>query len=341
MAVLFLMTVLLTVLGSPGGIPGKAIANVTTQRTFPDPELDPPVPANLGYLVKQIGDRVYWVTDGVYNAMFIVTRAGVIVVDAPAFLGDNLTKAIRDVTQKPVRWVIYSHAHSDHIGTANQFAGATIIAHQDTLTELRRINDPRRPLPTVTFDRQYTLHAGEKIVQLDYKGPNHEPGNIFIWLPQDRVLMMVDIIWARVNIFKNLSQSVDIPGFIEAHDEILRYPFKVLVTGHLGLAEPQDVVVQRELVGDIIRGAAQALQDIQVSTIAQQLGSNDPVKITDSYFNELSNQCANQVLAKWSDRLYGMQYWTKDHCYTMVQSLRFDYNFFGGPILPAIQREYP
>ncbi len=54
----FLITVLLIVVSSPEVIPGKAIANpVATQRTFPDPELDPPVPANLGYLVKQIGDR--------------------------------------------------------------------------------------------------------------------------------------------------------------------------------------------------------------------------------------------------------------------------------------------
>lgn len=122
----------------------------------------------------------------------------------------------------------------------------------------------------------------------------------------------------------NLSLSIDIPDFIKAHNQILSYPFRLLVTGHLGLAEPQDVAIQRELVGAIIRSAAQAMQEIDIATIAQQIKPSDPVSLFDTYFNELSNRSAGHVLAKWSDRLYAMQDWTQDHCYTMLQSRRFD-----------------
>ena len=59
---------------------------------------------------------MYWVTDGSYNTMFLVTDKGVVAVDAPPSIGKNYLKAIAEVTNKPVTYVIYSHAHLDHIG---------------------------------------------------------------------------------------------------------------------------------------------------------------------------------------------------------------------------------
>ena len=93
----------------------------------------PPIPAK-GYLVQQIRDHLYWVTDGGYNTMFLVTDKGVIAVDAPPTLGKNYLKAIAEVTNKPVTYVIYSHAHIDHIGAAGMFPrNATYIAQEDLL----------------------------------------------------------------------------------------------------------------------------------------------------------------------------------------------------------------
>ena len=61
--------------------------------------------------------------------MFMVTDKGVVAVDAPATIGNNYLKAIAEVTTKPVTYVIYSHAHIDHIGAAGIFPkNATIIS---------------------------------------------------------------------------------------------------------------------------------------------------------------------------------------------------------------------
>jgi glyoxylase-like metal-dependent hydrolase (beta-lactamase superfamily II) len=65
---------------------------------------------------------LYWVTDGSYNTMFLVTNKGVVAVDAPPSIGNNYLKAIAKVTDKPVTYVIYSHAHTDHIGAASHIA---------------------------------------------------------------------------------------------------------------------------------------------------------------------------------------------------------------------------
>ena len=59
--------------------------------------------------------------DGLYQAMFLTTGEGVIVVDAPPNLGQKLLDAIADTTDEPITHVVYSHGHADHIGSAGLF----------------------------------------------------------------------------------------------------------------------------------------------------------------------------------------------------------------------------
>jgi glyoxylase-like metal-dependent hydrolase (beta-lactamase superfamily II) len=65
--------------------------------------------------MDEIADGVFWLSDGAYQSMFVVTDEGVIAVDAPPTLGNNILRAIARVTNKPVTEVVYSHQHSDHV----------------------------------------------------------------------------------------------------------------------------------------------------------------------------------------------------------------------------------
>lgn len=68
-----------------------------------------PFDCNKGYYVAEIkrGHGVYWVTEGSHQVMFAITGKGVIVVDAPPIFGDKISKALAEVTMKPVThlWV--------------------------------------------------------------------------------------------------------------------------------------------------------------------------------------------------------------------------------------------
>lgn len=140
------------------------------------------VPAGKGYGVKEIKDGLYWVTDGAYNTMFLVTRDGVIAVDALPTIGERQIAAIREATDKPIRYLVYSHEHTDHIGAASLFPfGIQIVAQAETAATLKRRKDPRRPVPTVTFRDHLTLSLGDQELELIYPGPNHQTGNIIIW----------------------------------------------------------------------------------------------------------------------------------------------------------------
>ena len=255
------------------------------QAALPDVARGIAVPADKGYAVEQIGEGLHLVTDGFYTTMFMTTGVGTIVVDAPPSLGDKMLRAIRDVTNEPIRWVVYSHSHADHIGGAGMYPKeAMYIAHKKTLARLERANDAGRvapygafvggqavPLPTVTFDDQYELKVGNQSLTLSYRGNNHEPGNIYIYAPRQRVLMQVDVIFPGWTPFKDLAIAEDITGYIKAHDVIFSFPFDKMVTGHWNrYATRQDVETQRDYIHDIERNAVAALKSVDFYGVAKR-----------------------------------------------------------------------
>jgi glyoxylase-like metal-dependent hydrolase (beta-lactamase superfamily II) len=71
----------------------------------------PEIP-DSGYRVTELGGGAYGITSGLVNTMFLVTKKGVVVVDAPPDLGGRLLMGIEEVTAKPITHLIYSHAHA-------------------------------------------------------------------------------------------------------------------------------------------------------------------------------------------------------------------------------------
>src|SRR5215204_5768459 len=148
------------------------------ENQIPEAAKGPAIPSK-GYLVEEIRDGLFWVTDGAYNTIFLVTDKGIVAVDAPPTIGKNYLKAISEVTDKPITHVIYSHAHIDHIGAAGMFPkNAVIIAQEETAAELQRAKTISTnasmvlPIPTETFSNNYTLQIGNQTLQLDYYGNN-------------------------------------------------------------------------------------------------------------------------------------------------------------------------
>src|SRR5262249_15463746 len=140
----------------------------------PQLAVGPTILPEKGYVVEEIGDGLYWVTDGAYNTMFLVTSDGVVAVYAPPTLGAKYLQAISEVTSQPVVYLVYSHEHTDHIGAANLFPKTVkTVAQKETARILEERQDPRRPVPTITFDEKYVIKLGNKELVLEYPGINH------------------------------------------------------------------------------------------------------------------------------------------------------------------------
>jgi glyoxylase-like metal-dependent hydrolase (beta-lactamase superfamily II) len=266
--------------------------------------------------------------------MFMVTDEGVVAIDAPPSTGKNYLKAMAEVTDKTITYVIYSHAHIDHIGAAGIFPkNATFIAQQETAAELQRAKSVTKnasmvpPIPTVTFTKNYTSQVGNQSLKLDYYGVNHLPGNIFIYALSQKVLMLVDIIFPGWVPFSYLAIAKDTAGFIKAHDIALNnYDFDTIVTGHLTrLGTRNDVIIQKEFVSDLERAAGKANQEVLFSKIAGQVGSFDnPWLIFSRYIDAVNENCMKDMLPKWESRLGGAQQFMSTHFFTMAESGRVD-----------------
>ena len=279
------------------------------------PTIDP----EKGYFVVEIADGLYWLNDFAYQVMFLTTGEGVIVVDAPPSMGENILNAIAEVTDEPVTHVIYSHIHKDHIGAANIFPDTvTIIAHKDTATHLAMKNDPGRPVPTITFDDTYTLSVGDQILELSYVGAFHSKGDILIYAPQQKVLMAVDIFHPSHAPFKNFAITTDINNYILVHDKMLEYDFDAIISGHQQiLGTSDDVKTNKEFTLDVLNNTIQGFQTWDFMEVAQQYGSEGMLTIFSKYIDLVTSTCVDLTLEKWEDRLSDVSIFVEGNCDSM------------------------
>lgn len=145
-------------------------------------------------------DNVYIFRHGNHQAMFVVTPEGVIATDPIAYGrptgGQIYVDEIRKITDRPIRYLIYSHHHFDHIagGKAFKDAGATIIAHRRAKERLEVLKDPHTPLPDETVDTTRTITLGGTELELTYVGPNHSDSTLVMRLPREKIVFVVDLL---------------------------------------------------------------------------------------------------------------------------------------------------
>lgn len=284
------------------------------------------IPYPKGFVVTEIKEHLYYLSDGIYNTMFLVYDKGVVAVDAPPSLGEKYLQAIKEVTANPVTHVIYSHSHTDHIGSAYLFpATAKYIAHQETAAVLKLRKDKRRPSPTITFKENYTLKIGDQLLQLDYKGNNHEPGNIFIYAPKQKVLMLVDIVYPGWAPFKNLGIAQDVQGYIEAHDYALQYPFEKIVSGHVNrMGTREDVEISKRFVHDLKDSAIAAFSEVSFAQSIKETGTEDKWKMYNTYFEKVVTATENKMRTKWQGKLGGIDTYLHDDSWRMCEAVSVD-----------------
>lgn len=292
----------------------------------PEAAKGPPIDPTKGYRLQDLGRGLYMITDNAYQSMFLVYELGVVVVDAPPSYAAHIRQAIGEVTTKPITHLIYSHSHIDHIGGAAELGGhPIIIAQEETRRLLERAADPSRPLPTVTFKTQYQLKVGSQTLELSYHGVAHEPGNIFIYAPAQKALMVVDIISPGWMPFRRFSVAQDIPGFFAQAAEIDALPWVTLVGGHVARTGTHaDVRQQLEFMTDVKTAVAEALKVTKPGEQLNPLDAANPWAVADNYIDRVVLQCVNSLQSKWSSRLGGYDAFVWDQCYAMEQSLSMD-----------------
>lgn len=143
-------------------------------------------------------DNVYIFRNGNHQAMFIVTKDGVIATDPIAYGrptgGQTYVDEIRKITRAPIRYLIYSHHHYDHAagGKAFKDAGAKIVAHRNAMTRLKALKDPHTPVPDEAVGERRVIKLGGTTLELVHPGRNHSDSSLVMFLPKEKLIFAVD-----------------------------------------------------------------------------------------------------------------------------------------------------
>jgi glyoxylase-like metal-dependent hydrolase (beta-lactamase superfamily II) len=166
----------------------------------------------------RLSEHAYaYTAEGDPNTGIVIGDDAVMVIDTQAtpVMAQDVIRRIREVTDKPIKYVVLSHYHAVRVLGASAYAPQHIIASDDTLALIKQRGEedkaseigrfprlfqavesvpPGLTWPTLTFNGKMTLWLGMLEVQLLQLGRGHTAGDTVVWLPQERILFSGDLV---------------------------------------------------------------------------------------------------------------------------------------------------
>ena len=210
--------------------------------------------------IKQIGKGLYaYVSDNdsSANSTFLIDGSGILVVDTGlnATEGGKLLRAIRSISNLPVKYIVNTHYHPDHQG-GNAVVGpdATIIStdftRERTLALMKAPGmESFRFLPAnLTFEKKITLHLEDQAVEIFFSGKAHTSGDVLVYFPQQRAIAMGDLFLNRSS---PAMDNGSVENWVQVLDHVLLLPVESAVPGHFEVGSRSDLQRFRDYLRDI------------------------------------------------------------------------------------------
>lgn len=225
-----------------------------------------PAAAPPRFATTKVADNVYVFRMLGHQAMFVVTPEGVIATDPLGFVdkkgGETYLAEIRRITSAPVKYVVYSHHHYDHIAGGKPFkdAGATFVAHRNAHRHLAALRNPEIVLPDQLVDERSTIELGGTRLDLLWVGRNHSDNSLVMLLPKERIVFTVDWIPLQAVLFRDLPDGF-LPDWFDGLDRVLALDWDRMIPGHPGpggrLGTKDDVRALKAYMNDVSEAARQ------------------------------------------------------------------------------------
>ena len=166
---------------------------------------------------ERLSEHAYaYTAEGDPNTGIVIGDDAVLVADTQAtpVMAQDVIRRIREVTDKPIKYVLLTHYHAVRVLGASAYGAQQIIASQDTYdlivergeqdmkSEIERFprlfnaveSVPGLTWPTLTFKGEMTLWLGKLEVKIMQLGRGHTKGDTVLWLPQDKVMLSGDLV---------------------------------------------------------------------------------------------------------------------------------------------------
>jgi glyoxylase-like metal-dependent hydrolase (beta-lactamase superfamily II) len=237
-------------------------------------------PADPGFTAVPIAQSVSLLQGYECNIPVSAGDDGIVLVDAcGARMADKLLAAAQRLTAKPLRFVINTHAHSDHVnGDVVLQKLAPVIAHHTVRTRMAAGNEvtgdkpkPPEALPIITFDNEMILHLNGEEIRLLHLPPGHTDGDVVVFFVKANVVCMGDVFISPAASFGDRWFGGGMLGLINSLEFVLpQIPSDAkIIPGHGKISTRADVVRglevlkgMKELVESAVR-SGKSLQQLQ------------------------------------------------------------------------------
>lgn len=187
--------------------------------------------------VFEVGPGV-WIRNMVDNAAWADLGDGVAIIDSldPADDGPMETQVPEDIqrtTGKPIKWLLYTHCHPDHVGFNDAWRklGATVVVHESGKDEVGA---------DVTFSDKHTVPGDGRQVEMEWMGGTHTPWDTVVYFPWAKVLHIADLFgWGMIPLVRYDQGKIDL--LKQRLARVLEYDADHYIVGHGPVARPEDV----------------------------------------------------------------------------------------------------
>ena len=272
--------------------------------------------------VLKVAGNVYMLQGAGGNIGASVGEDGIVIVDdESAPLAEKIQAALKGITDKPVRFVINTHYHGDHVGGNEYFQKqAPIIAHDNVRKRLETggttsngsslhfetTPQPKDALPIITFDHEITVHLnGEDIRALHFPS-GHTDGDSIVFFPKSNVVHMGDEFVTHFP-FVDVEAGGSLNGIIDAVENVIAQvpPDVKVIPGHGPLSSLEDLRAYLTMLKETRAATQEALKEGKTLDQMKQAKLLDPWKkysgefvSEDAFLETLYNSLTGQKTGK-------------------------------------------
>jgi glyoxylase-like metal-dependent hydrolase (beta-lactamase superfamily II) len=201
------------------------------------PQQAAPPAAPPPFATTKITDNVYIFRYGGHQSMFVVTPAGVIATDPISLRrpAKPYIDAIQAVTKAPIKYVIYSHVHFDHIAGGKPFKdlGATFVAQRNAKNRIVALKRPDVVVPDQVVDDKRVITLGGTTLELLYLGKNHSDSTLVMRLPKEKIIFTVDWVPIQGVQFRQMADTY-VPDIEAGLARLIALDWDIMIPGHPG-----------------------------------------------------------------------------------------------------------
>jgi len=169
-------------------------------------------------------DQVYMLGGSEGNVLIQISEDKVVMIDSHyASLSKKIKKALSDLTDHPITFIINTHHHGNHTGGNENFntEKTTVIAHENVLKRLQKSGKSEGFLPEKTLKERYELSLPDETNHIIHVHNAHTDGDSFVYLTKSNVVHMGGVFFNGRYPHIDLKSGGSITGYIAAQKQIM------------------------------------------------------------------------------------------------------------------------